>query len=140
MHQQKLKKLKQSPAPHTHCVCDVATPAHPEIASSALHHAGQGRAMRRTPHERPTSTATCAPGWGWAYDSPHWECKRSTKSFGRPPGEGSMIFSPSTETLNNLAQPPDEQRALSLLAENISEELRGDVAKARPVSRRGSDR
>ena len=32
-----------------------------------------------------------------------------------------MIFSPSTETLNNLAQPPDEQRALSLLAENISE-------------------
>jgi hypothetical protein len=51
-----------------------------------------------------------------------------------------MIFSPSTETLNNLAQPPDEQRVLSLLAENISEELRGDVAKARPVSRRGSDR
>lgn len=34
-----------------------------------------------------------------------------------------MIFSPSTETLNNLAQPPDEQRVLSLLAENISEEL-----------------
>ena len=51
-----------------------------------------------------------------------------------------MIFSPSTETLNNLAQRPDEQRVLSLLAENISEELRGDVAKARPVSRRGSDR
>ena len=54
-----------------------------------------------------------------------------------------MIFSPSTETLNNLAQPPDEQRVLSLLAlaeKTSPRNVRGDVAKARPVSRRGSDR
>ena len=57
-----------------------------------------------------------------------------------------MIFSPSTETLNNLAQPPDEQRVLSLLAENISEErprgrregASGFQAWLGPVSRRGT--